>query len=72
MTEIRAVGDRKHFIVYTESLEIERALRRLDHCVPMGTYYNPGGSKFAQDLMFGNDQKGRVRKMLEEMGNPSV
>jgi hypothetical protein len=68
-TEIRPAGDQRHFVVYTESPEVERGLGRLDHCVSLGTYYNPRGSKFAQDLMFENGQKAPVEKLLREIGN---
>lgn len=71
ITELRAAGDGRHFILYTESPQLEEALRNLDHCTPLGTYYSPRGSKFAQDLMFGNDQKGQVEKLLKRMGNSS-
>ena len=65
IAEVRPFGDRKHFVVYTEDAKVEKALRGLDHCFPLGTYYNPKGLKFAQDLMFESKEKGQVLKMLK-------
>jgi len=69
-TEIRPTGDGRHFIIYTESPQVEGALRRLDYCVPLGTYYNCRG-KLGQDFIVKNGLRGKIERLLKKTGNPS-
>jgi len=70
ITEIRASGDGRHIIVYTESPQVEEALRQLDCCIPLGTYYNSRG-KFGQDFIVKNGLRGKLKRLLKKSGNPS-